>query len=179
MVLKLIDDRGPLKVLADRLSSKPIIPVRILAFDKTSESNWALPWHQDRVVALRQRVDVPGFKNWTVKAGIPHAEPSEDILMGMLSLRLHLDDCAADNGALEVIPGSWRSGSMSDAEVRQLAQREQPAICEASIGDVVAMKALTVHASRASVNPSHRRVLHIDFSSASLPVGVSLQMTSA
>ena len=35
-------------------------PVRVIAFNKTEGNNWTLPWHQDRVVALRER-------------GIPHA----------------------------------------------------------------------------------------------------------
>ena len=45
-------------------------PVRVIAFNKSKANNWTLPWHQDRVVALRERVEMPGFGNWTNKAGI-------------------------------------------------------------------------------------------------------------
>jgi len=36
-------------------------PVRAILFDKTAVTNWALPWHQDRTIAVCQRVEVAGF----------------------------------------------------------------------------------------------------------------------
>lgn len=42
---------------------------RIVAFNKTAGANWAVPWHQDRVIAVAERHDVPGFSNWSCKAG--------------------------------------------------------------------------------------------------------------
>jgi hypothetical protein len=63
-------------------------------------------WHQDRAIAVRDRVDVPGFGPWSVKAGLVHVEPPVDILERMLAVRLHLDDCGEDNGPLRVLPGS-------------------------------------------------------------------------
>lgn len=59
-------------------------PVRVIAFNKSETNNWTLPWHQDRVIALRERVDTQGFTNWTNKAGIWHAEPPIELL-GRLS----------------------------------------------------------------------------------------------
>jgi hypothetical protein len=41
--------------------------------------------------------------------------------------------------------------------------------CLAKAGDVLAMKALTVHASDPASVPGHRRVLHLDFCTADLP----------
>jgi hypothetical protein len=41
-------------------------PIRVLAFDKTPQSNWNLGWHQGRVVALKDQRDVPGIVNWTI-----------------------------------------------------------------------------------------------------------------
>jgi hypothetical protein len=35
--------------------------VRGLLFDKTPEANWGVPWHQDLTIAVKKRVEVPGF----------------------------------------------------------------------------------------------------------------------
>lgn len=38
-------------------------PVRTLLFDKTAAQNWSLSWHQDRTIAVRRRIETPGFTN--------------------------------------------------------------------------------------------------------------------
>lgn len=81
-------------------------PVRGLLFDKTPEANWGVPWHRDLTIAVRDRRDVPGYGPWTRKAGVPHVQPPLDVLRGMLTIRLHLDDCGSEQGPLAVIPGS-------------------------------------------------------------------------
>jgi hypothetical protein len=144
-------------------------PVRVLAFDKTPLSNWNLGWHQDRVVALKERQDVPGFVNWTIKSGVHHAQAPMELLEKMFSLRLHLDDCPKENGALRVVPGSARFGKIDEAGINSLVAQSAEFVCEAMVGDVLAMKALTLHASSPSTRPSHRRVLHVDFCYAALP----------
>jgi len=144
-------------------------PVRVLAFDKTPASNWNLGWHQDRVIAVKERADVPGFGNWTLKNGFPHVEAAVDVLRNMFSLRLHLDDCSAENGALKILAGSASMGKLADAQVRGLALTEATVVCEAALGEILAMKALTVHASEPAKNPSHRRVLHVDYCTCELP----------
>jgi hypothetical protein len=155
--------------LAARLAGKPARLVRILAFDKTPETNWGVPWHQDRTVAVKRRVEADGFGPWTVKAGMPHVSPPQALLEAMFSLRLHLDDCGPENGPLKIIPGSHRLGRLPVRDVLDLGKRETATTCLAAAGDVLAMKALTVHASDPADAPGHRRVLHLDFSTADLP----------
>ncbi len=92
-------------------------PVRAILFDKTAAANWALAWHQDRTVAVRERVDVPGFGPWTVKDGMLHVAPPAAVLAGMATLRVHLDPVPADNAPLLVAPGSHRFGRVTQAEV--------------------------------------------------------------
>ena len=36
-------------------------PVRCVLFDKRADTNWALGWHQDRTIAVREKHDVHGF----------------------------------------------------------------------------------------------------------------------
>lgn len=155
--------------VAQRLAGAPARLVRILAFDKTPETNWGVPWHQDRTVAVKRRVEVVGFGPWSTKAGVPHVAPPQALLEAMFSLRLHLDDCGPENGPLKIIPGSHRLGRLPVRDVLDLGRREKAETCLAVAGDVLAMRALTVHASDPAIAPAHRRVLHLDFSTADLP----------
>lgn len=169
VVRKMLAADGCLGRIAFALSHSGVRPVRVLAFDKTPQSNWSLGWHQDRVIAVKARVAVTGYQNWTLKGGVPHVEAPAEILARMFSLRLHLDDCDRSNGALKVLPRSAERGKLADAEVRQLANEVAEEFCEAKRGEVVAMKALTVHASEPSIAPKHRRVLHVDYAAVPLP----------
>jgi Phytanoyl-CoA dioxygenase (PhyH) len=168
-VTSLLSQNGCFGQAIKKLGMPNARPVRVLAFDKTPESNWNLGWHQDRVVALKEKHEVPGFQNWTMKNNRHHAEAPVEILQDMFSLRLHLDDCDATNGALKILPGSAELGKLSDSDVRAHSCKISSIICEAKLGEILAMKALTIHASEPSVNPSHRRVLHVDYCNCTLP----------
>jgi len=172
VVLALLAPSGGFGRVAAGLSDGKGRPVRVLAFDKTPQNNWHLGWHQDRVIAVKDRKPTSWNGTWTSKAGVPHVEAPADVLRAMFSLRLHLDDCPADNGALKVVPGSWSAGRLAVAEVRDVAGSRPIATCVAAAGDLLAMKALTVHGSDAAKKPTHRRVLHVDYCSCSLPDGL-------
>ena len=141
-------------------------------FDKSADRNWGLSWHQDRAIAVKERVDTPGFKNWTVKHGIPHVEAPQHILDRIVTLRLHLDDCGADNGPLEVAFGSHRCGVLTKSEIAARLPEMDCGPCLAAAGDVLAMRGLTVHRSGPAREPSHRRVLHVDYTDTELPAGL-------
>ncbi len=154
--------------LASSLAGKPARLVRILAFDKTLEMNWGVPWHQDRTIAVKARRNMPGYGPWSIKRGVPHVEPPAALLEAMFTLRFHVDDCGSANGPLKTIPGSHKLGRLPVAAVTELAASSEAMICIAQAGDVLAMKALTVHASDRAQSPRHRRILHVDFTTASL-----------
>ncbi len=145
-------------------------PLRIVSFDKSEEANWALPWHQDRVVALRERLDVAGYTNWSRKAGIWHCEPPIALPEKMVFVRIHLDDCDADNGCLQLAPRSDRLGRVSAGEAITYGQQARALNCTAKRGDVLVVKALTLHRSDASASASRRRAIRVDYSSVGLPV---------
>jgi hypothetical protein len=172
LVSQLLASHGCFGLATKELGMESARPVRVLAFDKTPGSNWNLGWHQDRVIAVKVRRDIPGFGTWTLKNGVPHVEAPVEILRNMFSLRLHLDDCKADNGALKMLAGSAGMGKLADAQVRGLALTETAVVCEAALGQILAMKALMVHASEPAKNPSHRRVLHVDYCECKLPHGL-------
>jgi len=144
--------------------------VRGLFFDKTQGANWPVPWHQDLTLAVKTRHALPGWTNWTVKRGVPHVQPPAEVLTRMITARLHLDDCAADNGALRVIPGSHAGGTLTRKDVDAAKQRDAVTIC-ARAGDALLMRPLLLHASSPAQRPAHRRVLHIEFAPQTLLPG--------
>ena len=109
-------------------------PVRALAFDKTPGQNWGVPWHQDRVIAVDARHDVPWYENWSRKAGVWDCEPPPAIWDDMLFVRLHLDPADAANGAMEIALGSHRRGPVAAAEAAQIAQASPTEMCTADRG---------------------------------------------
>lgn len=169
----LTEPGGPLSVIAADLMGASARAVRVLVFDKSADRNWGLSWHQDRSIAVKQRVEVPGFQHWTVKSGVVHVEAPANVLECMVALRLHLDDCGPENGPLEVARGSYRHGRLPKSEIKQLLPEMDCVSCLAGLGDVVAMRGLTVHRSRPAVTPSHRRVIHVDYATCGLPGGLA------
>lgn len=138
--------------------------VRVLYFDKPPEQSWALPWHKDFAIAVKNnRLTSAHFARPTTKIGVPHVEAPTWLLEQMLTLRLHLDDMTDENGPLKVLPGSHR-GDESQPPVTIFGGR----------GDVLAMRPLLSHCSNRSKDGTtlHRRILHFEFSGvAELPDG--------
>jgi hypothetical protein len=168
-VSALIGASGPLGSLAADGADGSVKPVRILFFDKTPESNWAVPWHQDRSIAVNKRANVDGYGPWTVKDGVDHVEPPVPILESMLTLRLFVDDCGPDDGPLLVALGSHRRGRLSGKDVAKLVIESKLFFGIGQAGDVLVMKTLAIHSSKRAIVPTHRRVLHVDYSTADLP----------
>jgi ectoine hydroxylase-related dioxygenase (phytanoyl-CoA dioxygenase family) len=146
--------------------------VRSLLFDKTPGANWKVPWHQDTTIAVKERRDAEGFGPWSVKADVVHVQPPTAILQRMLTLRVHLDDCGADNGPLRVVPGSHRVGILDVLRARIFREQHGEIACTVFAGDAVLMRPLLLHASSPALAPSHRRVIHLEFASEALPEGL-------
>jgi ectoine hydroxylase-related dioxygenase (phytanoyl-CoA dioxygenase family) len=137
--------------------------VRALFFDKPPSDSWALPWHKDLTIAVRDnRLPSRQFTKPTRKAGIPHVEASLTVLESMLTARIHLDVVTDANGPLKVIPGSHRSGKTVAAD------SAAPYVVRAAPGDVLLMRPLLVHCSSKSApgTAQHRRILHLEFAAS-------------
>jgi hypothetical protein len=137
--------------------------VRALYFDKPPDQTWALPWHKDLTIAVRDN-QLPSrqFSKPTRKAGVPHVEAPRVTLDGMLTARIHLDRVTEENGPLRVIPGSHRDGKefrLGDVPPRAVL---------AEPGDVLLMRPLVVHCSNRShpETDRHRRILHLEFAAS-------------
>lgn len=144
-------------------------PVRAILFDKLPEANWSVPWHQDLTIAVKEKTEADGFHGWSIKEGVVHVNPPMEFLERMLTLRIHLDRADTDNGALGVIPGSHLWGRIPAEKLGELS-RQHPSVWEpVNAGDVFIMRPLILHSSKSSVRPSHRRIIHIEYSSMPLP----------
>ncbi|HEX3967068.1 MAG TPA: phytanoyl-CoA dioxygenase family protein [Edaphobacter sp.] len=146
--------------------------VRGILFDKTEGANWKVPWHQDLTIAVNQKIETAGFGPWSIKAGVLHVQPPASVLEKMVSVRLHLDDCPKENGALRVIVGSHLNGKLEKRAVADLAGGGVAVTCEMRRRGVLIMRPLLLHASSASGHPGHRRVVHFDYAAAELPPGM-------
>jgi hypothetical protein len=122
-----------------------------------------------RLAAEPNKPTGSSFGPWSTKAGILHVEPPFALIERMITLRAHLEDCGEDNAPLLVVPGSHRLGRLPANEVASLAERIGLRVRLAKAGDVWLNATAIVHASKASVRPTRRRVLQIDFSADRLP----------
>lgn len=162
--------------LATELLGTTPRPVRGILFDKTPDSNWYVTWHQDLSIPVVAKVVTPGYGAWSVKDGVIHVQPPAHILEQMVSLRIHLDDCCEDNGAIKFIPGSHLSGVLDSNEIGKWREAQEEVVCTARRGDVIAMRPLILHASSTAKSPQQRRVLHLEYSAAALPNGLDWAM---
>jgi Phytanoyl-CoA dioxygenase (PhyH) len=134
--------------------------VRVLFFDKPPEQSWALPWHKDLTIAVKDnRLPSTCFHKPTRKIGVPHVEAPPWLLENMLTLRWHLDDMTPENGPLRVVPGSHLDGKETASRVRE------PVTILGRRGDILLMRPLLSHCSYKSHQDTrcHRRILHFEF----------------
>jgi ectoine hydroxylase-related dioxygenase (phytanoyl-CoA dioxygenase family) len=145
------------------LTENATLPVRAIFFDKLPGANWHVGWHQDRAIAVREKRELPDWGPWSVKAGVVHVLPPAAILEKIVTIRLHLDPCGGDNGPLRVLPGSHLFGILGAQQIRALRAKIPEVVCQAAQGDALVISPLLLHASSPATNPSHRRVLHLEF----------------
>jgi ectoine hydroxylase-related dioxygenase (phytanoyl-CoA dioxygenase family) len=141
-------------------------------FDKTADSNWKVAWHQDLSLPVRGAARPPDWSGWSVKDDVLYAQPPTELMARMLAVRVHLDGCEAENGALRVIPGSHVAGRLNPEQAAIWRGAKGMVTCSASTGDLLLMRPLLLHASSASTTPVRRRVVHLEFAAEELPAGL-------
>lgn len=164
-----LDRAGPIGAVAAAVLGPEARPVRAILFDKTAERNWALGWHQDRTIVVKERIDADGFGPWTVKSGLIQVEPPFEILERMVTLRVHLDAVNLSNAPLRIVPGSQRLGRLPEAKIECVVATFGERLCLAKRGDVWLYATPIVHASLAADLPRRRRVLQVDYSADAAP----------
>lgn len=165
----LLGPRGALGGIACRALSEAARPTRMIVFNKTAETNWAVAWHQDRTIAVARRHDVPGYEVWSKKAGIDHVEPPFTVMERTVSLRLHIDEVPASNAPLLTVKGSHRLGKVAAERAGRIAEDGEILTHTAKAGDLLVLRTPVIHASHRASAPHRRRVLHLDYCDAALP----------
>ena len=147
--------------LIHEVGGKNYFLTKAIYFDKPQGSNWFVSYHQDLSISVLERHNTDGYKNWTVKKAQFGVQPPDEILNKTITVRIHLDDADATNGALKVIPESQRKGSVRFQ--KEWIDSEGEVICNVNAGASMLMKPLTFHASKKSSNGKRRRVIHLEF----------------
>lgn len=176
------DVGGKLAQIASEKLGAESRPVRATLFDKSAANNWALGWHQDRTIAVRDRVEIAGYGPWGIKAGVHHVAPPAELLARMITMRVHLDQVDAANAPLLIALGSHRSGLVDEDRIEAVVSASDVHECLAEPGDVWLYSTLILHASSRAKTGHRRRVLQIDYSADALPGGlewIGLQMEAA
>ncbi|MGB0838821.1 MAG: phytanoyl-CoA dioxygenase family protein [Chitinophagales bacterium] len=148
--------------------------IKSIYFDKPPNANWIVNWHQDLTINLlptRQKI-AQGYKNWRTIKDRTVVQPNLTLLESIFTIRIHLDDCSKENGALRVIEGSHKKGCVN---IKQWMINKEGVehICEVKKGGVLIMKPLLLHSSRRTENQKNRRVIHIEFTEKALPDGLN------
>ncbi|HVW97386.1 MAG TPA: phytanoyl-CoA dioxygenase family protein [Mucilaginibacter sp.] len=157
-----------LKELIGDMFGRDYFVAKSIYFDKPGNSNWFVAWHQDLTISVDKRSDIDGYGPWTVKLNQFAVQPPLEMLEDNFTVRIHLDDTDENNGALNVIPGSHKKGIWRVDKIDY--DRENPVSCNVQAGGINIMRPLIMHSSARTVSNRQRRVIHIEFSQATLPL---------
>ncbi|NRB41976.1 MAG: phytanoyl-CoA dioxygenase family protein [Pseudomonadales bacterium] len=171
-VKKLVDSNLLRDKAKNFLTGEPQI-VRVIVFDKTPDKNWLVTWHQDKTISVSEKAEISGWGPWTLKDGINHVQPDIRVLEDMITFRIHLDDANESNGCLKVIPNSHSLGILTKNDQDRVVNEVEEHICSAKSGDLLVMRPHLLHSSSKGKAPSHRRIVHVEYSSFKLPMGLA------
>ncbi len=134
-------------------------------YDKPPGSKWDLGFHQDVMINLMRKLDDNQFDTWVQKKDYYRVKPPVEVLENIITVRVHLDDCTIENGALRIIPKSHKIGFVDVANY----QFDDIVNVEIKEGDLLIMNPLLLHASGNNHTQEKRRVIHLEFSNIDLP----------
>jgi ectoine hydroxylase-related dioxygenase (phytanoyl-CoA dioxygenase family) len=164
--VKEIAGHPKLKALFRTLSPGAFVAIKAFVLDKTTGANWEIPWHQDLKIAVNKQDTTEGYSNWSLEAGIWHVQPPISILESLLTLRIHLDDCSANNGAMHFIPATHNLGILDKEDISNLVAGRKAVVNAVPKGGITLFRPLLLHYAPPSQSQSGRRVLQIEYSAA-------------
>src|SRR6185437_1783177 len=88
-------------------------------------------------------------------------------------VRVHVDPCPSDAGALRVVPGPHRFGRLGGTEPAEMRAAQGETVVSAAQGAALLMKPLLLHASSKAAQGATRRVLHFVFGPRDCPAACS------
>src|SRR5580692_11614903 len=148
------------------------VAVQCTLFDKLPTKNWLVALHQDLSIPVRDRVDCPECSGWSEKEGQLYVQPPVSVLEQLVAVRIHIDDCPAENGALRVVPHSHLEGRIDPSRAEALRSQHGETVVPVARGGTLVMRPLILHASSKATSLASRRVLHFVFGPPTLPLGL-------
>lgn len=151
------------------------VAVQCTYFEKSKEQNWLVQIHQDLSIPVQEKVSHAELTGWSEKEGSVFVQPPDNILQQMVAVRLHIDDCGPEDGPLKVVPGSHKTGRLSNAMALNERDSKGEQVCPVAKGGALLMRPLLLHASSKATGQSKRRVLHFVYGPRTLPYGLKWQ----
>jgi len=148
------------------------VAVQCTLFDKSPTKNWLVALHQDLSIPVRDRVESPECSGWSEKEGQLYVQPSLSVLERLVAVRVHIDDCPAESGALRVVPNSHSEGRLDKEQAEALRFQHGETVVPVARGGALVMRPLILHASSKATSLVPRRVLHYVFGPPTLPSGL-------
>ena len=148
------------------------VAVQCTLFDKSPTKNGLAALHQDLSIPVRDRVDTAECSGWSEKEGQLYVQPPVSVLERLAAVRVHIDDCPAESGALRVVPHSHLEGRIDPSEAEAFRQQHGETVIPVGKGGVLVMRPLLLHASSKATSLASRRVLHFVFGPPTLPLGL-------
>jgi len=148
------------------------VAVQCTLFDKSPTKNWLVTLHQDLSIPVQGRVDSPECSGWSEKEGQVYVQPPLSVLEQLVAVRIHLDECPVESGALRVVPRSHLEGRLSRERAEALRSLHDETVVPVARGGALVMRPLILHASSKATSLAPRRVLHFVFGPPKLPLGL-------
>ena len=148
------------------------VAVQCTLFDKSPTKNWLVALHQDLSIPVKFQVDSPDCSGWSEKEGQLYVQPPISVLEQLVAVRIHLDDCPVESGALRVVPRSHSEGRVDPDRAEALRLEHGETAVPVSRGGALVMRPLILHASSKATSLTPRRVLHFVFGPPMLPLGL-------
>lgn len=139
--------------------------IRSVLFQKPSDKNWLVPWHQDQFIQVQEKIECLNFGPWSVKEDVVHVRPPLEIMQSIVSVRIHLSSCDVDDGPLKVAPSTHTRGYHDFLGKEEM--NPQTILCEK--GDALIFSPLLFHSSSKNKSSSKRAILHLELSKENLP----------
>ena len=145
------------------------VAVQCTLFDKSPEKNWLVALHQDLSIPVKSRVDSTECSGWSEKERQLYVQPPVAVLEQLVAVRIHIDDCPEESGAL---PRSHWEGRLSRERAEALRLELGETVVPVGRGGVLVMRPLILHASSKGTSVTSRRVLHFVYGPPLLPLGL-------
>jgi hypothetical protein len=141
-------------------------------FEKSRSRNWLVAVHQDLSIPVAKRISHPALRGWSEKEGSLFVQAPVELLERLVAVRLHIDNCAVNDGPLRVVAGSHLQGQVGPEAAVSARERRGEVVCPGPRGSALVMRPLLLHASSRASGNSMRRVLHVLFGPSELPHGL-------